>query len=79
MYYSGPALNPNTDYDFECGGYPLGDKTPAHWKKKREYLYDTRRPGMSNAGHDNKIFVKEGQNKLTAQDRLDLIQYLLTL
>ncbi|MFN8846488.1 MAG: hypothetical protein ACK5V3_10525 [Bdellovibrionales bacterium] len=79
IYFSGPAENTKTDYDFECGGYPVGDKTPALWTRKREHLFDTRRPGLSNQGHDNKIFIKNGQNILTRQDRLDLIQFLLTL
>jgi hypothetical protein len=77
-YYAGAALNPNTDYDFECGGYPLDKKAPKAWKK-REFFYDTQRPGMRNTGHDKRIFIKDGVNVLSASDRLDLIQYLLTL
>jgi hypothetical protein len=78
-YYAGPALNPQTDYDMECAGYPVGAKTPAQWKRKKEHLYDTRREGLRNIGHDNKIFIKDGKNILSQQDRLDLIQFLLTL
>lgn len=77
-YYAGAALNPNTDYDFECGGYPSGKKVPKTWQK-RELFYDTQRPGMRNTGHDKRIFIKDGVNVLSSSDRSDLIQYLLTL
>lgn len=78
FYYSGEAQNRETDFDLECNGYPLGAKTPAHWKK-RAYLYDTRQKGMGNKGHDLGIFVKDGQEILSAQDKKDLIQFLQTL
>lgn len=77
-YYSGEALNTETDYDFDCAGYPVGAKTPKSWKT-REHLYDTRRVGMSNAGHDINIFIKDGKEILTAEDKRNLIQFLQTL
>lgn len=77
-YFAGPAINPKTDYDFECGGYPIGKKVPQNWQKW-ELFYDTRRPGMRNTGHDKRIFVKDGINILSKQNRSDLIQYLMTL
>lgn len=77
-YYAGAAIDPNTDYDFECGGYPIASKVPKGWRKQ-ELFYDTQRPGMRNTGHDKRIFIKDGINVLSASDRLDLIQYLLTL
>lgn len=78
IYYSGEALNKDTDYDFACGGYPIGEKTPKSWKT-REHLYDTRRTGMSNAGHDEGIFIKDGKEVLTADEKHNLIQFLQTL
>ena len=77
-YYSGEALNTETDYDFECGGYPVGRKTPTAWMT-RDHHYDTRRRGMSNVGHDENIFVRNGQEILSAEDKKNLIQYLQTL
>lgn len=77
-YYSGEALNPNTDYDFECGGYPLAERAPKSWKT-REHYYDTRKPGMGNGGHDENIFIKDGQEILSAEDKKNLIVFLQTL
>lgn len=77
-YYAGEALNRETDFDLECNGYPLGDKTPKSWKK-RAYFYDTRQKGMGNRGHDVGIFIKDGQEILSTQDKRDLIQFLQTL
>lgn len=78
-YYSGEALDPNMDFDFQCNGYPLGDYTPLKWKTKT-HLYDTRKPGLSNDGHYNKIFRDEnGKETLTREDKLALIHFLQTL
>lgn len=77
-YFSGDALNTATDYDFNCGGYPVGEKAPAAWRT-REHLYDTRKVGMSNSGHDEGIFLKDGKEILTAEDKYNLIQFLQTL
>lgn len=77
-YYSGEANNTQTDYDFACGGYPLGEKTPVQWRTK-DHLYDTRRKGMSNRGHDEGIFLRNGQEILSQNQKLDLIKFLQTL
>jgi cytochrome c2 len=77
-YYTGDAINPNTDYDDECVGFPRGDKTPLAWREE-EKLFDTSRQGLSNAGHDINIFIKDGKELLTAEDKKNLIQFLKTL
>lgn len=77
-YYSGEPNNTRTDYDFDCGGYPLGSKTPKNWVKKA-HLYDTRKKGMGNMGHDEGIFLRNGQEILSGNDKLDLIKFLQTL
>jgi mono/diheme cytochrome c family protein len=77
-YYAGEALNPKTDFDSECNGYPLNEKTPASWKSS-DYLFDTNRPGLSNKGHDDGILSKNGVPILSADQRDDLIQFLKTL
>lgn len=78
-YYSGAAKNKDTDFDQECVGYPLGDKTPVAWTKQKQHLYDTRKEGLSNKGHDDKIFIKDGKEIFTQADKLDLIEFLKTL
>lgn len=77
-YYSGEAKSTSEDFDFECNGYPLGAKTPANWKVKA-HLYDTRREGMQNLGHDDRIFLDKGQEILSPDDKRNLIQFLQTL
>ncbi|WP_374029442.1 hypothetical protein [Bdellovibrio bacteriovorus] len=77
-YYSGEALNPMTDFDFACNGYPVGVMTPKAWRT-REHLYDTTKKGMSNVGHDDRIFIKDGKEILSAEDKQNLIIFLQTL
>lgn len=77
-YYSGPARNPDTDFDFECNGYPLDHKTPESWKQKAFY-FDTRTPGLWNRGHDERIFIKDGREIFSREDKKALIQFLQTL
>jgi hypothetical protein len=77
-YYAGEAINPAKDFDFACNGYPLGDKTPKDWMKKETY-FDTTRQGMSNSGHDEGIFLENGQELLSREEKQNLIVYLQTL
>lgn len=78
FYYSGEALNTKTDFDFQCNGYPLGTKTPSSWKTK-EHFYSSKKIGLSNYGHDDRIFIKNGEEIFSAEDKKDLIQFLQTL
>ena len=77
-YFAGEAVDPKVDFDLECNGYPLGAKTPRAWKSK-SYFYNTKVKGLSNSGHDEDIFVENGVNTLSLEDRKNLIQYLQTL
>lgn len=78
-YWAGPALDKQTDFDQECVGYPLGDQTPLAWKQDKEFLYDSRKEGLSNRGHDNRIFMKDGQEIYSREEKLELIEFLKTL
>jgi hypothetical protein len=77
-YYAGAAKDKSRDFDQECVGYPLGDKTPPEWKKP-EYLYDSTKEGLSNRGHDERIFMKDGREILTEEEKMELIEFLKTL
>jgi hypothetical protein len=77
-YYSGEANSPITDFDSDCNGYPLGAKTPPSWKTKK-HLYDTRRVGLGNFGHDEGIVSKDGVDIFSAKEKRDLIQFMQTL
>ena len=78
-YVAGPPINANRDFDSECNGYPLGIKSPRDWNTNTDYLFDTRSNGLSNSGHDEGIFLRDGQELLSAEDKSDLIQFLQTL
>lgn len=77
-YYSGEALHPQKDFDFDCNGYPTGKKTPSAWKQSVS-LYDTKKLGLSNQGHDEGIFLKKGKELLSEGQKKDLILFLQTL
>jgi mono/diheme cytochrome c family protein len=76
---AGEARSQSSDFDAECNGYPLGEKTPVQWKKNRWGYFDTRRKGMGNQGHDDGIFSERGVSRLSQQDVLDLVHFLQTL
>jgi hypothetical protein len=78
QYYAGAANDPQRDFDSHCNGYPLGESTPMEWRTKT-FQYDTRREGLHNTGHDVGIFIKEGKEILTSEDKLAIIQFLQTL
>ncbi len=78
-YWAGPANNPTTDYDALHGGYPLGTETPAAWKKDKLFYFNTKVTGLSNSGHDEGIFLKEGIEIYTEDQKLELVEYLKTL
>jgi mono/diheme cytochrome c family protein len=65
-YMAREASDPNKDFDFICNGYPT-----THFGNKK-FLYDTRKQGMSNSGHDMAY-------ALSASEKADLIQFLQTL
>jgi hypothetical protein len=78
-YWAGSARDKNKDFDQECVGYPVGSKTPSEWKKDKDYYYDSTREGLSNLGHDERIFIKEGQELFTKEEKMELIEFLKTL
>ena len=78
-YWAGPARDKERDFDQDCVGYPLGEKTPSEWKKDKDFLYDTRKEGLSNKGHDERIFIKDGKEIYSMKEKLELIEFLKTL
>lgn len=79
VFYQGPAVDKTKDFDFDCNGYPAPDVVRTAWKKDPEMKFDTRKKGMSNSGHDESIFLVDGQEILSAADKKDLIHFLQTL
>jgi mono/diheme cytochrome c family protein len=78
-FVQGPSLNAETDYDFDCVGYPVGQKIPTDWQKDKEAAFNTTKPGLSNMGHFE-MFVDDAGNELySKEDKMDLIEFLKTL
>jgi mono/diheme cytochrome c family protein len=77
-YFVGTADDLARDYDAQAVGFPVGAKTPAFWRTAGR-IFDTRRGGLSNRGHDEGIFATNGKSDLTPQDKAALIEFLKTL
>jgi mono/diheme cytochrome c family protein len=78
-YYAGEANDPKLDFDRECNGYPSGDAVPAAWLKDPEALYDSKIPGLGKQGHDEGVFLKDGVELFTPDQKRDIIRFLQTL
>lgn len=78
-YVAGPAVDPQTDFSTDCVGYPYPEDAPKEWKLNPEYWYDANRQGMSNSGHDQRIFLKNGEEIYTTRQKKELIEFLKTL
>lgn len=78
-YWAGPANDKDKDFDQDCVGYPLAEKTPAEWKRNKDFFYDTRKEGLRNTGHDEGIFLKNGAEIFSSAEKMELIEFLKTL
>lgn len=78
IYYAGPAEDRDRDFDRDCNGYPTGEAVPASWKR-RVFRFDTSVEGLSNQGHAEGIFLKDGKELLSPSEKQDLIHFLQTL
>lgn len=78
-YWAHEANDTNTDYDQDCAGYPVAERTPETWKKDKNFFYDTAREGMANSGHDEKIILENGVEIFSTIQKRELIEYLKTL
>jgi mono/diheme cytochrome c family protein len=79
IYYAGEAIDREKDYDSDLGGYPEADRVPAAWKTDNAFRYDTSKPGMTNQGHEEGIFLEKGVEIYTDDQKRDLIEFLKTL
>ncbi|MCB9730838.1 MAG: cytochrome c [Deltaproteobacteria bacterium] len=79
VFYMGPDRDPETDYDADCVGLPVGDAIPASWAEDPHARFDTTRPGLSNGGHDAWLTDEDGAPRFDAAQRADLIAFLKTL
>lgn len=78
-YFAGEQEDAQRDFDAECNGYPSGDKVPAAWLQDPDAAFDTSIPGLSNRGHDEGVFLKDGIELFTPAEKRDIIEFLQTL
>lgn len=77
-YAFGEQIDQVKDFDFECNGYPDSKHAPKEWAKAGQ-IYDTRKDGLRNTGHDEGVFLKSGVELFTPDQKKDLIAFLQTL
>jgi hypothetical protein len=75
-YWARAAEDPQRDFDFDCNGYPRA-RSPQF--SEAEYYYNSRKEGMSRLGHDEGIFLQNGKELFTSQEKRQIIQFLQTL
>lgn len=69
-WYVGSPVDPKTDFDSECNGFPAIENAPKAWRTS-ERLFDAKSPGLTNTGHFKTEYTKEQKS--------DLIAFLKTL
>jgi hypothetical protein len=57
----------------------VGEAVPTAWTEDPRRRYDTTRPGLSNAGHDEMLGPVDDLPALDEAARADLIAFLKTL
>ena len=76
----GPQINPQTDFDQDCVGYPVGDKIPRDWiLSSYEVVRPFDHPATSARGHDRWLVDSSGNERLSSIEKTELIDYLKTL
>ncbi len=78
FFYQGGAKDMETDFDFDCVGYPVGDQIPEHFKQS-DSLVDTTKPGRRATGHYKMFLNDDGSEKWSWSQKMDLIEFLKTL
>ena len=64
-------IDSKKDFDQACNGFPS--------EGKAAYVYDTSLEGQSNSGHDEGIFLRNGKELLSPEQKMELIEFLKTL
>lgn len=69
------AMDRNRDFDRACNGYPL-TRSIINANTK---TFDSRKQGLGNQGHDEGIFLRDGEEIYTADEKMAIIHFLQTL
>ncbi|MEC7277851.1 MAG: hypothetical protein VXV96_16125 [Bdellovibrionota bacterium] len=78
VFIQGPSQKAS-DYNRECLGYPVGENIPKEWHKERDALFDTSRPGLRNTGHTQMFYDRDGNPRMSEDEKRALREYLKLL
>ncbi|MET0340767.1 MAG: hypothetical protein ABW252_07180 [Polyangiales bacterium] len=79
VYYGGAQNDPKVDFDETCNGYPAGESVPPTWLKDPDAKFDTKVQGLGNQGHDEGVFLENGKELFTPEQKRDIVEFLQTL
>lgn len=72
-YFAREQNDASQDFDSECVGYPT------QYMGQKQFLYQTNQEGMRNSGHDEGIFLKKGDEIFSADQKMEIVEFLKTL
>lgn len=78
-YIATPAIDKEIDFDALKNGYPAASDIRDEFKKNKDYMYDTRKIGLSNKGHTKMLLDQNGVEKFNNTQKLEIIEFLKTL
>lgn len=79
VFWMGPDVDPETDFDMDCVGLPVGDRVPASWQAEPRNRMDTAIDGLRNVGHDEWLRDANGDPRFSDEQIQDLVAFLKTL
>jgi hypothetical protein len=78
-YIAVASQNKETDFDLLKNGYPSSLKIREPYRSDKKYFYNTKVIGLSNQGHTKMLIDESGNEIMTHNEKLELIEFLQTL
>lgn len=78
-YIAVPSKSRNTDFDSIKNGYPRPSNIREPYRSDKDYFYNTKIKGLSNAGHSKMMRNEDGSEKFSHMQKLQIIEFLKTL
>lgn len=78
-YIAVDAIDKEIDFDKVKNGYPASKQIRKQYRDNPVYFYNTEVKGLSNQGHTEMLIDEDGNELLSHQEKLELIEFLKTL
>lgn len=78
-YIAVDAIDKQLDFDVNKNGYPAPEDIREEYRSNKEFHFNTQIKGLSNKGHTKMMLDRNGNEKFSHEDKLDLISFLQTL